>query len=352
MTQPIRIGIVGCGSVMEAYMHEAQRHIAAQSIEVVAACDTREERRRFMRDQFGVKQITDRFEDVVHSPEVDLVLVLTSMNAHGPIAHAALKAGKHVIVEKPMSTSLEEAAAMVETAKTSKGFLLVAPHVVLSPSFKEMAKRIHAGDLGKICGGRAIYGWRGPEWGKWFYQKGGGPIFDLGVYNLTTLTGWLGPAKRVMAMTGQAIPERMVEGELMQIETEDNAQILLDFGGACYVSVYTGFTIEDKRAPAIELYGREGVIQMLGDDWAPEGYEMYQRSTGEWTRWEEKRGAWPWVDGLNHMIECIQQNKPPVITPAHAFHVLEIMLKSMQSGAEGRAIELTSTFTPLTQPSP
>jgi len=337
---------------MEAYMQIAQKHIAANNIEIAAACDVREERRRLMREQFGVQRITDRYQEVIESPDIDLVLVLTSMNEHGPIAHAALKTGKHVIVEKPMSTSLDEAAAMVETAKTSAGYLLVAPHVILSPTFKEMAKRIHAGDIGKVCAARAIYGWSGPEWGKWFYLKGGGPIFDLGVYNITSLTGWLGPAKRVMAMTGQAIPQRMVEGEMMQIETEDNAQILLDFGNACYATVFTGFTIQDKRAPAIELYGSEGVIQMLGDDWAPEGYELYQRSTQQWTRWEEKRGEWPWVDGLNHMIECIQQKRKPAITPEHAFHVLEIMLKATQSSDEGRGIDLTSTFTPLTQPSP
>lgn len=342
--KPIRIGIIGCGSVMEAYMHTAQKHIAAKTIEIAAACDVREERRRFMQTQYGVQRVTDRYEDIINDAGIDFVMVLTSMNEHGPIAHAALKAGKHVLVEKPMSTSLEEAAAMVETAKTSAGYLIVAPHTILSPTFTAMAKRIDAGDIGKICAARAIYGWRGPEWGKWFYQKGGGPIFDLGVYNITTLTGWLGPAKRVMAMTGQAIPVREVEGEMMQIETEDNAQILLDFGGACFASVFTGFTIEDKRAPAIELYGREGVMQMLGDDWAPEGYELYQRSAGEWTRNDEKRGEWPWVDGINHMVECIQQKRKPLITPEHAYHVLEIMLKAMQSGEEGRAIELTSTF--------
>lgn len=344
MTQPIRIGIIGCGSVMEAYMQTAQKHIAAKTIEIMAACDVREERRRFMQTQYGVQRVTDRYEGIINDASIDFVMVLTSMNEHGPIAHAALKAGKHVLVEKPMSTSLEEAAAMVETAKTSKGYLLVAPHTILSPTFKAMAQRIHAGDIGKICAARAIYGWSGPEWGKWFYQKGGGPIFDLGVYNLTTLTGWLGPARRVMAMTGQAIPVRTVEGEMMQIETEDNAQILLDFGGACYASVFTGFTIQDKRAPAIELYGSEGVMQMLGDDWAPDGYEVFQRSTQQWTRIDAKRGEWPWVDGLNHMIECIQQRQKPLITPEHAFHVLEIMLKAMQSGETGRAIDLNSTF--------
>lgn len=344
MSNKIRIGIVGCGSVMEAYMRTAKPLIDAGTIEVVAACDVRDERQHFMREQFGVQRLGNRYEDVISASDIDLVLVLTSMNEHGPIAHAALKAGKHVLVEKPMSTSLDEAAAMVETSRSSRGFLLVAPHVILSPTFKKMAGHIRAGEIGKVCAARAIYGWSGPEWGKWFYMKGGGPIFDLGVYNITSLTGWLGPAKRVMAMTGQAIPERTVEGELMHIETEDNAQILLDFGGACYVTVFTGFTIQDKRAPAIELYGSEGVLQMLGDDWAPEGYEMFQRSTGKWTRHDDARNAWPWTDGLNHMIECIQRGQKPTITPEHAYHVLEIMLKAMESGESGRAIDLKSTF--------
>jgi predicted dehydrogenase len=343
MNHPIRLGIVGCGSVMEHYMETAAPHFASGNLQLTIACDTRPARRDFMQQRFAAPRVTDRYLDVTDSPDVDLVLVLTSMNEHGPIAHAALKAGKHVLVEKPMSTSLDEAAAMVETARTSPGYLVVAPHVILSPTFQQMARHIRRGDIGKVCAARAAYGWSGPEWGRWFYLKGGGPIFDLGVYNITALTGWLGPARRVMALTGQAIPVRMVEGEPMHIETEDNAQILLDFGDACFASVFTGFTIHDRRAPAIDLYGSDGVIQMLGNDWAPEGYELLQRG-GEWQCFPTQRDGWPWTDGLNHLIACIRSGARPIITPEHAYHVLDVMLKAMQSGREGKAIDLTSSF--------
>ena len=74
----------------------------------------------------------------------------------------------------------------------------------------------------------------GPWWGQWYYRPGGGPLFDLGVYNVTSLTGFLGPAHRVTAMAGIAIPEREVDGQLIPVQAEDNFQILIDFGNACF----------------------------------------------------------------------------------------------------------------------
>src|SRR5437667_280948 len=87
-----------------------------------------------------------------------------------------------------------------------------------------------SGDIGKPCSARARYGWAGPSWSEWFYKPGGGCLFDLGVYCITSLTGLLGPAKRVQAMTGIAIPEREINGRKIQVQAEDNAQVLLDFG--------------------------------------------------------------------------------------------------------------------------
>lgn len=340
---PLRLGIVGCGSVMEHYMKAATTLAAQGKANVVMACDVRAERRAFMQQEYGVARVTDRYQDLVESPDIDLVLVLTSMNEHGPVTKAALSAGKHVLVEKPMSTNWEEAKAIMAIANKSDRYLMPAPHVVLSPTFQVMKQRIANGDIGKVCAARAVYGWSGPEWGKWFYQTGGGPIFDLGVYNIASLTGWLGPAKRVMAMTGQAIPRRKVEGEWMQIETEDNAQILLDFGEGCFASVFTGFTIEDKKAPCLELYGSKGVLQMCGDDWQPDGYEILQRG-GEWQRVPETHPEWHWTAGLTHLVDCILTGHQPLVTAAHGFHVLEIMLKAMDSGRDGRAYELESRF--------
>jgi predicted dehydrogenase len=246
-----------------------------------------------------------------------------------------------------MATTLEEAAQLVEIARRSPGLLLCAPHVLLSPTHQAMARRLRQGDIGKVLTARARYGHGGPSWGPWFYRRGGGVLFDLAVYNLTSLTGWLGPAKRVTAMTGIAIPERVVDGQKIQVEAEDNAHLLLDFGNSVFAVVTTGFTMQAYRSPAIELYGSEGTLQMLGDDWAPGGYEMWRKKTGHWEVFEETDPSWPWTDGLRHLVECIREGRRPLITPEHACHVLEIMIRAQEAGRDGQARPLQSSFTPL-----
>src|SRR5581483_10059554 len=202
--------------------------------------------------------------------DVEIVLVLTSMNEHGPLAREALAAGKHVMVEKPMATLLDEAAELVELARTSPGLLVCAPHIVLSPTFRAIHDAVRAGAVGDVLSARARYGWRGPSWGEWFYRPGGGSLFDLGIYNVTALCALFGPARRVTAMTGVAVPERVVDGRTIRVEADDTAHVLLDFGDSRFAVVTTGFIIQKYRSPPIEVYGSEGTVQMLGDDWAPE----------------------------------------------------------------------------------
>jgi predicted dehydrogenase len=346
--KPVRIGIVGCGSVMRGpYTRQIQRMRAeGMAVEVTATCDVVADRRRIVRERFGDVLFSADYRAVVEADNVDLVLALTSMPEHGPVARAALEAGKHVLVEKPMAVTLEEAAELVELAQRSPGYLLPAPHVVLSPTYQTIWRRIHRGDIGRPLQARARYGWDGPWWGQWFYRTGGGPLFDLGVYNVTSLTGLLGPAKRVTAMTGISRPERVVDDELIQVQSEDTAQVLIDFGNAVTAVVTTGFTMQRYRSPAIEIYGSEGTIQMLGDDWDPDGYELWQNSVGAWQIFAETDPDWPWTDGLRHLVECIQSGTRPIITPEHGFHALEIMLKALEAGRDGRARPIESTFTP------
>jgi hypothetical protein len=85
---------------------------------------------------------------------------------------------------------------------------------------------------------------------------------------------------------------------------------------------------------------------MLGDDWDPDGYELWQNSAGAWQVFKETAPDWPWTDGLRHLVECIRQGSRLLITPEHALHVLEIMLNAQQSGREGRAIPIESSFMP------
>jgi predicted dehydrogenase len=342
---PIRIGVIGCGNVMSAYRTAIEKLRARGLIEVTLACG-RAGQRDAAEAALAAERFTTDAHEVTSSPDVDLVLVLTSMLEHARMAAASLKSGKHVLVEKPLATTLEDAKELVELAKHSPGFLMCAPFTTLSPTFQTMARRIRNGDIGKPCSARARYGWAGPDWAEWFYKPGGGCLFDLGVYSLTSLTGLLGPAIRVMAMAGVAIPERTINGRRIQVEAEDNAQVLLDFGEGAFAVVTSGFTMQQYRNPALEVYGTSGTIQMLGDDWDPDGYELWQNSVGAWQLFKETTPEGPWTDGLTHLVTCLKSGTKPLLLPEHALHVLEIMIKAQQSGRESRGLSLETTFAP------
>jgi predicted dehydrogenase len=347
MHAPLGIGVVGCGSVLAAYAPVIERLDYYGLARLVMACDRDEAKRNQMAERYHVQAFTTEYSELIGSQDVDIVLILTSMLDHAHIAIAALQAGKHVLVEKPMATNLDEAAELLELAKRGPGLYFPAPFVLLSPTFQVMARHIQRGDIGVPFSARARYGWSGPWWSKWFYQSGGGAIFDLAPYNLTSLTGLLGPAKRVIAMTGVAIPERQTVGEKVLVQAEDNTQILIDFGGSTFAVVTAGFTIQQYRSPALEVYGSLGTIQMLGDDWDPEGYELWQNEVGAWKVFKETDPNWSWCDGLNHLVHCIQRGQQPVIQAEQAYHVLEIMLCAQESGRDGQAKEIHSTFAPI-----
>jgi predicted dehydrogenase len=341
----IGIGVVGLGSVFWGpYMSLLERLAGAGDAHVAAIYDPDPDKRRAAGNRLDLDPSLAGPDEVIGHPDVDLVVVLTSMNEHGPLAKAALQAGRHVLVEKPMATSLEEAAELVELAATSPGHLLPAPHILLSPTYRAIRSRVAAGDIGSVVSARARYGWAGPDWAAWFYRQGGGALFDLGVYNVVALCGIFGPARRVTAMTGVAIPERDIAGEKVQVEAEDNAHVLLDFGEGRLAVVTTGFTMQKYRSPAIELYGTTGVLQLLGDDWAPEGYELWRNGHGAWEIHGETDPAWPWTDGLRHLVHCIADGRRPLIRPEHGYHALEIMLAAQAAGADGRARDIRSPF--------
>jgi predicted dehydrogenase len=344
----IRLGVLGLGSVFSGpYASLIQRLVLEGRAELVAAYDVDPEKRKATAARFGTDPSTPSPHAVIESDDVDAVLILTSMNEHGPLAKAALEAGKHVLVEKPMATSLAEAAELVEMARTAEGRLVCAPHIVLSKTYQEMHRRVEAGEVGRLLLARARYGWSGPWWGQWFYQPGGGALFDLGVYNLTALCGFFGSVKRVTAMVGTAIPERIVEGVPMKVQADDNAHVVLDFGEARFASIATGFTIQKYRSPAIELYGADGVLQMLGDDWAPEGFEQWSNARGSWEVFPESDPQWPWTDGLRHLVDAADRGLPTVTRPEHAYHALDVMLAAKRSAEEGRVISIESEFPAL-----
>lgn len=343
-TAPVRLGVIGLGSVFEPYSALIKELMFEGRLEPVVLCDTVESRSSrgmlFLRRQLPF--VTD-YREVISRDDVDAVLILTSMPFHGEIARAALAAGKHVLVEKPMSVDLAEAADLVAQADEASELLVCAPHVVLSPTYQAMWKRlVDEDEIGSIVNARARYGWSGPTWGQWYYRTGGGPLFDLGVYNVTSLVGLMGSVERVTAFAGTAIPQREVAGEMINVEEFDNYQILLDFGDARFAVVTTGFTMQDYRSPAIELYGLRGTAQLLGDDWAPQGYEITRTDRAGWTQYAEADPTWPWTAGLRHLVDCVLDGSPLLIRPEHAYHCLEIMTKARVAAETGVAQEIVS----------
>jgi predicted dehydrogenase len=347
MNSPVKIGVVGCGLAFEfPYWQRLHRLHCHGLVQVTWACDL-DETKRSLAQRLDIPRFTSDYNTLVSAPDVDLVLILTSMRAHGPVAQAALQNGKHVLVEKPMAVTLDQAAGLVQLAADSDRYLMCAPHVILSPTFQAIWRHVQAGTIGKVQSARAIYGEPGPEWASWFYQTDAGALFDLGVYNLTSLTGLLGPARRVTALMGAAIPHRIVNGQIWSVEEDDNTHLLLDFGEAVFAVVTTGFTLAQYRCPALELYGTRGTLQMQGEDWDPNGYEMWLNETDSWHVHRETQPDWPWTDGLRHLVECIRGQQPPLIQPEHAFHVLEIMLKAKESARSGKVQTISSTCPPL-----
>jgi predicted dehydrogenase len=339
---PVQLGIIGCGNVLEAYLPQCEKLQQRGLAQVVAACGRSQQKERALA--LGAPAFVTREEAIFENSGIELVLILASMPEHARLARAALLAGKHVVIEKPLATNLTDAAELIQLARQQKKLLVPAPFTVLSPTFQAIAGRIGRGEIGKPCLARTRYGWAGPWWSEWFYREGGGCIFDLAVYCITTLTGLLGPAKRVTALTGIAVPEREISGRKIKVEAEDNAQITIEFEQGALGTVMSGFTMQQYRSPAVEIYGTEGAIQMLGDDWDPDGYELWRNDAGCWQVFKETAPDWPWADGLRHIVESLHTGKAPMVTAQHAYHALEIMLQAKRAGQEGRTLPIESTF--------
>ena len=128
----------------------------------------------------------------------------------------------------------------------------------------------------------------------------------------------------------------------MRVEAEDNAHVLIDFGDARFAVGHDRLHDADATArPRSSCTARDGVLQLLGDDWAPEGYELWRndrRRLGAASPRADPR--WQWTEGLRHLVDCIESGREPVTRPEHAYHALEIMLAAQAAGARRPAREI------------
>jgi predicted dehydrogenase len=346
----VRVGVIGCGSVSNMYLPHLKK---SPDLELVSVCDIRPERAENQAQKYQVEHHYGHIDQQLAGIGFDLLVNLTDMQEHGRLNEQALKAGKHVWSEKPLANSYREGKALLELANSMNLKIWGAPAVVNSPQFAHMARQINAGKLGSLAAAHAHYGHQGPNWSAFFYERGGGSLPDLGVYNLATLTALLGPVKSIMAMTSIVTPTRRVDdrGEI-KVEAEDNAMVLMEHRQGIISHVQCGFNYFDpyghegagQEKSTISIWGSHGSMHLIGYDWAPFGVEIATVESPQPVREVKEAGDYVWQQGASVVAGCLANGSTTLITPEHTLHVLEIIEAANKSQTSGKRIELVSTF--------
>jgi predicted dehydrogenase len=347
----LRVALIGCGSVSNRYLPQL---LSSPLIEVVSLCDIKYDRAVAQNKQYNVNAATyPHIDKMLAGVPFDMMVTTTDMQVHGELNKKALLAGKHVWSEKPMANTYAEGKALLDLAKSKKLRLWGAPAVVNSPQFAFMSKTIQEGKLGRVSSAHGQYGHTGPTWSAFFYEKGGGSMPDLGVYNMATLTGLLGPAKSIMAMTSIVNPERTVDDKgKIKVEAEDNAHILLEHDKNVISHVMCGFNYFDPHGHeakgqslhSIQIYGDYGNMRLIGYDWETSGV-MLDTSWNEPAKlYATESEGYEWQEGARVTGESIIKGTEPRINVEHALHVLEIIEAARKSSATGMKVKLASKF--------
>jgi predicted dehydrogenase len=345
-----RVGVIGCGSVSNVYLP----HLSTWPfVELVSACDIKPERARRQAGRFKIPHQYPHIDKMLAGARFDLLVNLTDMQEHEHLNRQALAAGKHIWSEKPIANSLRAGQALLEEAKKRGVRIWGAPTVVNSPQFACMAKILGSGLLGRVAAAHADYGHTGPNWSSFFYEKGGGSMPDLGVYNLTTLTGLLGPAKSVVAFTSVVTPTRDIRDKgRIKVSEEDNAMVLLDHGRGTLSHVQCGFNYfnphghvgSKETRHTISIVGSAGALGLVGYDWEPLGVDVATASAPEFKRLAGDKADYVWQQGASLIAECLATGKEPLFTAEHALHVVEVICAARQSQETGKRVDLQSSF--------
>lgn len=260
----LRVGVIGCGSI--ARHRHLPEYAANPNVELVAVCDNNAERAMEIGEKYGVPSYTS-FVELLRNAEVDAVSVCTPNYLHAPISNAALLAGVHVLCEKPMATSEEEAKSMIETAKNSGKKLMIAHNQRFVASHQKARQLIQSGEVGKIYSFRTAFGHGGPEgWsveGKegWFFQKDKafvGAMGDLGVHKTDLLRYIL----------GEEIVEvgAFVETSAKEFATvDDTAVCVLKTESGIIGTLAASWSYVSKEDNSTIIYGENAILRLEDD---------------------------------------------------------------------------------------
>ncbi len=349
MGSPLNVGIIGVGKISEQYFESFP---SLPGLKLVAVADLDGARAdRAAREQ-GVESLT--VDGLLADPRIDAVLNLTIPAAHVEIGMRALAAGKHVYAEKPLALAPDEAEGMLVLADTRGLRVGSAPDTVLGTGVQTARQLLDDGRIGSPVGASAF--WSAPGHELWhpapqfYYEPGGGPLFDMGPYYLTALVTLLGPVVRLSGAAGRSERNRTVatgplQGQPIGVGVDTHINAILEHASGVSSTITVSFEVWRSRAPFIEVFGTGGTISVPDPNFFSKPVEVWTPERGEWSVVPESAG---YADagrgyGLADMAHAIETGRPHRASGELAFHVLEIMHEVLRAGREHRVIELTST---------
>ncbi|WP_413303232.1 Gfo/Idh/MocA family oxidoreductase [Bacillus sp. 1P10SD] len=329
----LRVAVIGCGSI--AQHRHLPEYKSNKNVELVAICDINEKRALEVAEKFGAKAFTS-YEELLKDGGVEAVSVCTPNYLHAPITIAALNAGVHVLCEKPMATSKQEAEAMIAAANESGKRLMIAHNQRFVPSHQRARKLIESGEIGKIYSFRTAFGHGGPEgWsvdGKesWFFQKEKafvGAMGDLGVHKTDLLRYLLG--------------EEIIEvGSFVETSAKDFADV--DDNAVCILKTESGiigtlaasWAYVSKEDNSTIIYGENAILRLEDD---PVNSLVVQYKNGEVVNYQLGRIQSNEEGGQNNsrvvdlFVDAVVNNQEPLVSGEEGMKSLNVILAALES---------------------
>lgn len=348
----LRVGIVGAGNISGQYSASLAR---LPQLQVTAVCDLQADRAAALAGQHDGARVLD-LPGLLAAGDVDAVLVLTLPATHADVTLAALAAGKHVYVEKPLAASVAEGREVVKAAAGAGLRVGCAPDTVLGTGVQTARAAVDDGRIGVPHSATAFMTTPGHE--RWhpgpefYYRPGGGPLLDMGPYYLTSLVQLLGPVARVVGASARPSATRTIgsgprAGTSFDVTVDSTITGILEHTSGALSTLVMSFDIWAARLPRIEVYGTAGSLSVPDPNHFAGPVELYSASAVD-DGWVDIGATAGYVDsgrgyGLADMALAIAEGRPHRAGDELGLHVLDVM-ESVQHAADTHtSVQLTTT---------
>ncbi|MCJ8009923.1 Gfo/Idh/MocA family protein [Lederbergia wuyishanensis] len=356
----MKVGVIGAGSISEFHL---KAYMNNPDVELYAICDLNEERAKEKAAKYGIKFVHTNYEEMLQDPELEAVSVCTWNNTHAPISIAALNAGKHVLSEKPLCKTVDEALRVEEAVKKSNKVFQIGYVRRYEPSTNVLKSFIDSGDLGEIYYAKASYIRRLGNPGGWFADKersGGGPLIDLGVHIIDICWYLMGKPK-VKSVSGNVYQKLGNRSNIQNLSfykaadydpnvntVEDMANALVRFENGASIFVDVSFTAHAKKDEiSLKLYGDKGgaevdpnlVIMSEKHDTILNTEPQVDPISADY--------AVPFQNEINHFIECCKTGNRPISPIEDGVEMMKILCGIYESSEKKSEIHFNTEPQPV-----